>query len=669
MCPDAPRPNAQATEPVLREIDVLVEELASLSKGSLAPPEFYGEFLRRILSGLAAAGGVLWVRDTAGGLRVGSQLHLAESSRMIAPAAIRWHEQCAARALEAGAGIALPPGHTPSGDAADANPTAWLLLFGPWDVDGHAAGVVEVFQRPGASPSLERGYLRFLEVAGELLADYERNSQLRELRRRSDQWGRMEEFSLRIHGHLDLLAAAYVAANETRRLLACDRVSVLVRRGSACQVVAISGVPTVNRRSTSVRLVERLTAAALKVGEALWHPQAEHPPQIAEALDAYIDAGHARGLAILPLRVGDSPGPAPLAGHDGALVIECFQAPIEEPVRKTALSLGPHVALAIHNALEWERLPLGRFLRRLRGGGALGPGRRLVAGGLIGLAAAALLAVLVGVPADFTVEARGELQPTERREIFAPSDGVVRELRIKHGARVAANQVLLVLRRPELDLEFKRVGGELQTARKQLAAVETEQLQNRREDEAQRRRVTELTAQQEELRELLASLEAQYAILLRQQAELEVRSPLAGEVLTWNAEQLLAARPVARGQALLTVANLAGPWTLELRIPDRRASPVLQAQRTSDEPLQVSYTLATNPRRVRQGQLTRVGLRTEITETQDVVVLGTVRIDPAEVPERVPGAGVVAKVHCGPRAIGYVWLHDLIDTLWSWLFF
>ena len=42
MCPDAVRPNGQATEPTLREIDRLVEELATLSRSSLPPHEFYG---------------------------------------------------------------------------------------------------------------------------------------------------------------------------------------------------------------------------------------------------------------------------------------------------------------------------------------------------------------------------------------------------------------------------------------------------------------------------------------------------------------------------------------------------------------------------------------------------------------------------------------------------
>ena len=508
----------------------------------------------------------MWARQDSGELRIAYQLAPAGGSE---PGTWERHASWAARALDSGTGIAVPPRGASSGDAGDANPTDWLLLFSPWNADGESAGVVEVFQRAGASPSLERGYLRFLQVAGELLADYERSCQLRELRRRAAHWSELDEFCQRVHGRLELTATAYTAANEARRILDCDRVSVLVRRGARQQLVAISGLDAFDRRSNSVRCVESLTAATATLGEALWYPQPqeERPQQLAESLEAYLDECHARGLAILPLRGDGSPGASPGPGAVGALVVERFYAPLDEPLRKTALALCPHVALAVQNALELERLPLGRLLRRLRGVVELARGRRLAAAALIGLAVAALVALLILVPADFTVEARGELQPCDTRDIFAPDEGVVRELRVASGQQVAADQVLLVLRKPELDLEFKRVGGELQTARQKLAAVETEQLQNRREDEGQRRRATELTAQQEELRAVIASLESQYAILQRQQAELEIRSPLAGELLTWSAEQLLASRPVVRGQVLLTVADLSGPWGLELSFP------------------------------------------------------------------------------------------------------
>jgi hypothetical protein len=176
-----------------------------------------------------------------------------------------------------------------------------------------------------------------------------------------------------------------------------------------------------------------------------------------------------------------------------------------------------------------------------------------------------------------------------------------------------------------------------------------------------------LTAQQEEVREQIAGLESQYAILEQQQAELEIRSPTDGEVLTWNPQQLLDARPVARGQILMTVGDLRGPWHLELRIPDRRVAHVLAARRSQGEDLKVSFIVANDPGRWLTGTLDRVGLRTEISETDGVFVLSTVTVQREQIPQLMPGAGVTAKIHCGRRAVGYVWFHDLIDTVRTWL--
>jgi multidrug efflux pump subunit AcrA (membrane-fusion protein) len=463
---------------------------------------------------------------------------------------------------------------------------------------------------------------------------------------------------------------AYAIANEGLGILQCDRLSVLVRRGSKYKAVAVSGAESFSRRANPVRLMERLTAAALRADEAVWYPaDRECPPQIAGPLDAYLDESHARGLGIVPLRVADENEGAPKARILGGLVIERFFGPADEPLRHAAAAVATHSALALQNAMAVEKLPFAWLLRKLGAiGGAL-RGRRLTACVVVLAAVAAIVVALMQVQADFRIEARGELQPVVMRDIFAPDDAVVGELRAQSGDRVAANQVVLTLRKPALEFEQKRVWGELQTAKKKLAAVESEQLLNRREDETQRKRYTELTAQQEELRALLASLESQHAILRQQQSELEVRSPIAGQLLTWDAEQLLAVRPVARGQVLLTVADLAGPWHLELRIPERRLLHLAEARRDSGGPLDVSFALATNPAQVLHGRLDRVGGRTEITETEGAVVLAAASIDSEEIPERVPGASVVARIHCGQRALGYVWLHDLIDAVRTWVLF
>ena len=60
-----------------------------------------------------------------------------------------------------------------------------------------------------------------------------------------------------------LKETAFTVANEGRRLIGCDRVSVLVRRGTRCRLVAVSGVATVNRRANAVRALERLATGML----------------------------------------------------------------------------------------------------------------------------------------------------------------------------------------------------------------------------------------------------------------------------------------------------------------------------------------------------------------------------------------------------------------------
>lgn len=670
MSPEDRESTPRLNEPTLHEVDALLDGIASLSKGSLDRESFYGDFLQRVVGALAALGGAVWTRDGSGDLRLALRFGACANESIADPAIATWRRASAAWVLANQSAKTASPGCPVSSNAAAPNPTDWLLLFAPWAVDEEAAGVVEIVQRPGASPSLQAGYLRFLEAACELLAEYERNAMLRDMRHRDRHWARIEQFARRIHASLDVAPTAYAIANEGLRILPCDRVSVLVRRRAAYKAVAISGAESFSRRSNSVRLMERLTAAALAAGEALWYPaDRECPPQIEEPLEAYLDESHARGLGILPLWAGEAGEESSGARIIGGLVVERFSGVPDESLRNTAAALAAHGALAVQNALAVERLPLGRVLRKLGAIAGAVRGRRLAAC-VTGLTAlVAVVAALALVPADFSIDARGELQPLAMRDIFAPDDAVAGEIRAPSGAHVAANQVILTLRKPSLELDLKRVWGELQTAKKRLAAVESEQLLSRREDESQRKRYTELTAQQEELRAMLTSLQSQHEILKRQQSDLEVRSPIAGELLTWDAGQLLAARPVARGQVLLTVADLAGPWRLELRIPERRVLHLTEARRSGDGALDVSFALATNPGQVLWGKLDQVGGRTEITEADGSVVLATASIDAEEIPERVPGASVVARIHCGRRSIGYVWLHDLIDAVRTWVLF
>jgi hypothetical protein len=242
-------------------------------------------------------------------------------------------------------------------------------------------------------------------------------------------------------------------------------------------------------------------------------------------------------------------------------------------------------------------------------------------------------------------------------------------LLVEHGRQVEADQTLAVLRTPELDYELQRVQGELDTARQRLATVEAERVQERVEERDRPSRYGELTAEQEELRVRLESLRQQLAILQQQQRELTVRSPIRGQVVTWQVENRLRARPVIRGQRLLRVADLAGPWILELQLPEDRIQPVLDATRPGASPTEVSFLLETEASTVYRGRLRRVAMSAELGPQQALRVLAIVDVPrEAGLPLR-PGAGVVAKIHCGRRSLGYVWFHDLWNKLRSqWWF-
>jgi hypothetical protein len=119
----------------------------------------------------------------------------------------------------------------------------------------------------------------------------------------------------------------------------------------------------------------------------------------------------------------------------------------------------------------------------------------------------------------------------------------------------------------------------------------------------------------------------------------------------------------------MTVADVDGPWMLELRVPDRRVAHVMAAQQAMGEDLDVSFVLAAEPGVRLRGKIDRLGTRTEVGETDDAFVLATVAVDREALPERTAGASVVANVYCGRRSVGYVWLHDLWDAIQTWVLF
>lgn len=639
-------------------IDQAVEELAALAQSDVSPAQFYQSLLSSAVRVLGASGGIVW---QGGNAPAAEPLALVD---MVPRQAAGWSEsaaECLPAALAAEQTLVVP-----AAGGAVANPYGVPLLVSA--VRTHEPGVlfIELALPIDAAAEAQHRAARLLDVFCEVAADFDRRRELSFLRQAASDHRQFEQLVQRLHPSLDPLTTAYAIANEGRRWIDCDRLSVIQTARGGGRMLAVSGVDHPDRHAAEVRGLANLSAAVAVQGEPfVWHDggEADGAPQVEAAVNEYLDLVPARRLVVVPMvrhGISEHQADQPPAVR-AILVAESFdeRLPIERLLQRTE-TIARHGGLALLAALAHHDIPFLPLQEKL--GAVLQFARRRQVALSLGLAAVAVfVACLVFVPADFTVEAAGTLRPEVCRHLFAPEDAIVEQVLIAPGEAVARGTPVVQLRDPELEYETSRLAGELQTAQARLAAVQSRRAtraaaSDSRADERQ------WAADEEQLKVHILGLQAQQELLNQQRAALRVASPIDAVLLTWNAEELLADRPVKQGQLLLTVANPASPWVLELNVPDTEAGHVLAAWQNGSQTPPVTFLLATDPAVTRSGRLERVASRTQAGDDNQLSVVATVRLEGPPPADARAGAGVIARIHCGRRSLGYVWLHDVIDA-------
>jgi multidrug efflux pump subunit AcrA (membrane-fusion protein) len=288
------------------------------------------------------------------------------------------------------------------------------------------------------------------------------------------------------------------------------------------------------------------------------------------------------------------------------------------------------------------------------------------------LVSALIVAAVLGLmaPADFDIEVRGRLEPLLRRDVYVPQDGQIEEVRAAHGQNVEKGDLLVRLRNTQHEYQMASLLGEVQTVEKQLAARRATALTLDRQAADSRARAAQLAAEIEELSVRQKNLQEQHQLLAEQAQDLLLTSPIRGQVITWNVTDLLTARPVQRGQLLLRVADTAGAWVLELDVPDRRIGHIRAAQESLGSDLRLAYLLATDPAKEYPARIREVAMSAEIDHEHGSTVRVVADVDPGQSPPALrPGVSVIAKIHCGRRALGFVWFHQLIEFIQSRVLF
>ncbi|PQO38943.1 hypothetical protein C5Y96_03465 [Blastopirellula marina] len=667
---DAPRTADEAR----RRIESLLDEVADLSDLAIAPDVFFGQVLDRVTFATSAIGAAVWTKSPNGHLLLAHQTDL---------------QQCyptgqAAKALSDDEAHLFQIFNRREADIVPGSQTVqpkYDIVAVPLQVAGEAWGVMALYQPANLAKSVRQTYLRITHAFAEVAQHYQQQALLRDFQQHQYDWKRQLDFASLVHTDLSYDKTAYRIANEARNCLEADRVAVLSARGSKCRIEAISGVDKPHRRSNTVQKLEKLASAVVGSKQTLLYTgETENlPPQIEEALLEYLEETPSKVLAIVPLQVSnpidDDDEKKPLRASEpvGAIAIESIEQLNGHELLHRAEPIIQHATTALGNARAYRQLPFASVLIPLRNGLATIGWYRLPTTLKVVIPLLVIIAALFLIPMDFSIEVHGQLVPAVERNVFAPSDGYVEEIFVKHGQPVEKAAPLMQLRSNEFNLQRAEIVGQLQTAQAELDAILVKRSQGMRRDPRAENRTPEsfenLSADQLKLTKQIENLIQRRDLLQKREDELKLLSPINGQVLDWEVEQVLAARPVSRGELLMKVADIDGPWVLDLELPDKRTYHVVNAQNQSKEPLAVRFQLVNEPGKTYRGELKSAASIVDLDEnSEEPFVPLEAEIDKSEIPHLRHGLSVVGRIECGQRSVAYVWTYQLVETVRRYLF-
>jgi hypothetical protein len=675
-------------EQTKRQIRTLVNEVAELSKSDVAAGEFYPAVLQKVVNALAARGGAVWLLDGESGLRLAHHIDIAPSLIDANKQEAISHGRLLGRLIQKGTPELVPP-YSGSEQTGEANPTEFLLVTSPLISPKGPVGLLEIFQRAQTPPEAQVGYLKFVKHITDLVSEWLKGHTLQQVSTRQELWQQSDQFARLVHENLDLKDTAFTIANEGRRLIDCDRVSVAILKGGKAKVIAISGQDSIENRSNNVQALNNLATRVIKSGEPLWYDGSTEdlPAQLEEAIEDYVDLSHGRTVTVLPIRQPERKLEGDVLAERnetnearvrreiiGALIVEQIETQLSRQTLEGRVDLVyEHACRAVSNSMNHSNIlfmPVWKFLDRclwMFRGSALPK-----TASILGLIGAALLSMFL-IPMDFDLQGNGKLKPTVERQVFAHADGEVDKVFIKHNDEVKKDQTLVKLKNNELEQQIQTTRGQYKQSLQQ--AYEWKRKLNSATTLTESERIR-LQQDYNQAEQEATNRQAELSLLEERQTKLQRLSPIDGVVTTWDVEKVLAARPVVTGQVLMTIADPNGPWEVEVMMPEKRmryldgafkTQGVYKLDEAGQKYLDVEIILMTGPDVKHYGKLYQpaVGQRAELDPEDGAVVrMRCVPNDQAmlEISRRA-GARVMADVKCGKRSVAFVCFYEVIEWI------
>ena len=345
---------------------------------------------------------------------------------------------------------------------------------------------------------------------------------------------------------------------------------------------------------------------------------------------------HHQMLCSVPLYAEDKPV--------GALLLQ--REKIFSELDKTQLTylgrvLGPILALRINNQPGWltKRLqPINEKLQSLFMPGAAMTKMSIMAIFLVVVA-------LTFLNGEYEVTAEAILESEMQHAIVAPFDGYISTATARAGDTVVEGQILGRMDDRDIQFELQKTGYEKDDLTRQYRRALADMNQSETRIASAR----------------VAQVDAQWSLLNRRLAQVELRSPLTGIILAGDLSRSEGS-PVTKGDLLFEVAPLAS-YRIVLHVnekdidelkPGQTGKVVLTSHPDREIPFVVSSISGVLTSEIDLG----VAFRVEGDLQGDYELLR-------------PGMEGIGRVSIEPRPLGWLLFHDIFDWLrllaWRWL--
>lgn len=423
--------------------------------------------------------------------------------------------------------------------------------------------------------------------------------------------------------------ASMVIVNHVRRLCEAEQVALALCDGEhGIKVQAVSDVEKIDVHSESNKVISNACNQSILTGEVLQypHPEGEHSPAML-ALDKYCKSNNIESCIGLPLKSEDGQ-------TFGSLLLG-----IDEPENKH-----PHFNEYLAKLVSLTSGHLAVVMRANQGLRDLTKKRwrvfrqawltKVVAGIALGLIG------LMFVPWQYRVACDCEIQPVLRRFIASPHDGILEKSLVESGAIVEPDQLVANLDGSQLRIELSGLRAEFAGAKKRRDSAMAS-----KEYGAKQIARSEMQRHQAKIEILEAQLE-----------NLEVRSPIAGIVVSGDLEKVEGA-PVEMGKTLFEIAPLDN-MLAEISIPEADIQYAKPGQT-------VTIKLNAFPFKSWSGTIEKIHPRAEILEDESVFI-AQVRLNNQEDQLR-PGMKGSAKIGTHYSPIGWNLFHQSWEKVRYWL--